>query len=314
MADPLPISRAPRPLGRTSIRVFPISFGCWRMVGDDVKRARRSVETARECGIDLFDTADIYGLGHGGGALGQSEELLGKVMAESPELRARIVLATKGGIVPRVPYDSSARHLSAACEASLQRLGVDCVDLYQIHRPDVLAHPEETAGALARLREAGKIREVGVSNYTTAQFDALQRYLPFPIATHQPELSALAIAPIDDGLLDQCLRERVTPLAWSPLAGGRLGLSAEEAERSGAPDAARLAAVIRALDKTAEKKGASRAAVALAFLLAHPAGVVPIVGTQQPARILECVSALDVPLERWEWYRIFAAARGAPLP
>jgi aryl-alcohol dehydrogenase-like predicted oxidoreductase len=314
MSDALPISRAPRPLGRTSIRVFPIAFGCWRLVGEDVKKARRSVETALECGMDLFDTADIYGYDHGGGGLGQSEELLGKVLAETPALRGRMVLATKGGIVARVPYDSSARHLDAACEASLTRLGVDHVDLYQIHRPDVLAHPEETAGALARLREAGKIREVGVSNYTAAQFDALQRFLPFPIATHQPELSCVTIAPIDDGLLDQCIRERVTPLAWSPLAGGRLGLSAEDAEASGAPDAARLAAVIRALDKIAAKKGCSRAALALAFLLAHPAGVVPIVGTQQPARLLECAGAAEIALERWEWYRIFAAARGAPLP
>ena len=308
--DALPITHARRALGRSGLTVFPIAWGGWRLVGDDVGRARRLVEAALEAGVDLFDLADVYGLDHGGAGFGASEALFGRVLAEAPSLRARMVLATKGGIVPGVPYDSSAAHLVRACEASLARLGVDAIDLYQIHRPDWLAHPEEVAGALAQLREAGKIREVGVSNYTPAQFDALQRHLPFPIATHQPELSCWALAPLRDGVLDQCLREGVTPLAWSPLAGGRLFVPPPADD----PAAPRLAALQRVLGELAAREGATPATVALAWLLAHPAGVVPIVGSQRPERWAECLRAFDVRLSRADWYRIVVASQGEPLP
>jgi len=313
--DALPLSAAPRPLGRSGLRVFPIAFGCWRFLGEDVRGARARVEAALELGIDLFDHADVYGLDHGGREAGEAEALFGRVLAEAPALRARMRIATKGGIVPGVPYVSSAAHLAAACEASLGRLRCDVVDLYQIHRPDLLAHPAEIAGALARLREQGKIREVGVSNFTPSQLDTLQRHLPFPVATHQPELSCWATAPLRDGLLDQCLREGVTPLAWSPLAGGRLGLGPEEARRAlPGPDGERLAALVGVLDRLAAREGVSRAAIALAWLLVHPAGVVPIVGTQRPERLRACADALRVRLSRRDWYDVLAASQGHPHP
>lgn len=310
--DALVLSRARRALGRSSLSAFPIAFGCWRLVGVDVRAARARIEAALDLGVDLFDLADVYGLDHGGGAFGESEALFGRVLGDAPGLRERLLVATKGGILPPLPYDSSAAHLAAACEASLKRLGVERIDLYQIHRPDWLAHPEEVADALAALREAGKIAEVGVSNYAPSQFDALQRYLPFPIATHQPELSCWALAPLRDGVLDQCLREQVTPLAWSPLAGGRLARAREEG--GAGPDAARLAALLDVLDGVAAREGVPRAAVALAWLLAHPAGVVPIVGTQRPERLREALRAFDVRLTRRDWYAIVAASQGAPLP
>lgn len=310
--DALPILRTPRSLGSSSLAVFPIAYGCWRLVGSDVRAARAKLEAALEAGIDLFDLADVYGLDHGGLAFGESEALFGRVLAEAPALRDRIVVATKGGIIPGVPYDASAAHLSAACDASLARLGIERIDLYQIHRPDWLAHPEETASALVLLRETGKIRQVGVSNYSAAQFDALQRFLPFPIATHQPELSAWRLDPLVDGVLDQCLRERVTPLAWSALAGGRLGLDASAAR--GERDGARLVLLLAALDAIAARDGVPRAAVAIAWLLAHPAGIVPIVGTQSPARLAECMRAFDVRLTRSDWYAIVSASRGEALP
>lgn len=310
--DAFRIERAPRALGRSALRVFPIAFGCWRLVGSDVAAARARVEAALAHGIDLFDLADVYGLDHGGRAFGESEALLGAVLADAPALRDRIVLATKGGIVPGVPYDSSREHLIAACEASLKRLGVDRIDLYQIHRPDWLAHPAETAAALAALRESGKIGEAGVSNFGAAQTEALQRFLPFPLATAQPELSCWRLDPLRDGVLDQCLREEITPLAWSPLAGGRLALRREEAIARGEP--ARLVALLDALDAIAARDGVPRAAVAIAWLLAHPAGVVPIAGTQQPARLAELLRAFDVRLTRRDWYAIVAASQGEPLP
>lgn len=302
----MPLSNAERRLGVTSLRVFPIAYGCWRFAGTDVRTARAKVEAAIEAGIDLFDHADIYG---GNGA---AEELFGKVLAEVPHLRQSMLVATKGGIVPGVPYDSSRAHLLRSVEGSLRRLHTDVIDLYQIHRPDMLGHPEETAAALSQLRDAGKIREVGVSNYSVAQFEALQAYLEFPIATHQPEFSAWWLEPLRDGVMDQCMRRKVTPLAWSPLAGGKLGLSVEAARQE--TNGERLAALISRLDELAAREGVSRTAVCLAFLLAHPAGVIPILGTQRADRIRDSLDAFRVRLARADWYAIVQASQGKKLP
>jgi predicted oxidoreductase len=213
------------------------------------------------------------------------------------------VLATKGGITPGVPYDSSG--LVAAAEASLRRLRTDVIDLYQVHRPDLLTHPAEVAAALDALVRAGKVRWVGVSNHTPAQLEALAAYLEAPLCTVQPELSALALGALDDGTLDQAMRLGLTPLAWSPLGGGRL-----LAEGAAAPQVAAVAAV---LDELAAREGVDRAAVALAFVLAHPSRPVPIIGTQRPERIRAAAAAARVHLDRRDWYRIVAAA-GRPLP
>ena len=222
-----------------------------------------------------------------------------------------MVIASKGGIVLGVPYDSSADYLKRACEASLQRMQLETIDLYQIHRPDFLGHPAEIAAALTELRSSGKIREVGVSNYTPSQFRALQAHLDFPIATHQPEFSCLHYAPLKDGILDQCLEYSVTPLAWSPMAGGRLGWSVEEAQAQGAD---RVAALLGELDGVAQEQGVSRSAVALAWLMVHPAKVIPIIGTQTCSRIVESMQALKVQLTRAEWNRILEASMGESLP
>jgi aryl-alcohol dehydrogenase-like predicted oxidoreductase len=312
MSQQLATPGGPRRLGKSDLVVGRVAYGCWRFAGNGPREARALVEAALAAGMTLFDTADIYGL-DGGQGVGAAESLLGRVFAEAPGLRERIALATKCGIVPGVPYDSSPAHVRSACEASLRRLGVDVIDLYQVHRPDWLAHPEELAGVLAELRQAGKVREVGVSNYAARQLDALQAFLPFPVATHQPELSAWRLAPLRDGVLDQCLQRGITPLAWSPLAGGLLGLPVEAA-RARRPDGERLAGLLCLLDRLAAERGVPRSAVALAFLLAHPAGVVPIVGTQRPERIGESARALEVRLTRSEWYDVVEASTGARLP
>ncbi|MEO7397105.1 MAG: aldo/keto reductase, partial [Ilumatobacteraceae bacterium] len=152
----------PRLLG-TLGRVGPIAYGQWRYTTSDVGAARRLLETAVDAGMNLIDTADVYGLDWGGTGFGEVEALLGKVLRPAPALRQRIVLATKGGIRPPTPYDSSPAALHAACEASLRRLAVDVIDLYQIHRHDLYSHPADVAATLVALREQGKIREVGVS-------------------------------------------------------------------------------------------------------------------------------------------------------
>jgi len=304
--DAIPLNASPRRLGSSPLRVFPIAYGCWRFAGTDVATAQRKVAAALDAGITLFDHADIYG---GDGA---AEELFGRVLAAAPQFRDKMIIATKCGIVPGIPYDSTRAHILRSAEISLRRLRIDVIDLYQIHRPDRLAHPAEIAAALNDLREQGKIREAGVSNYGPARLAALQAHLPFPLVSTQPELSAWTVAPIDDGTLDQCLELGMTPLAWSPLAGGRLGQSVDEA-RAGA-DGARLAALLEKLDAIAAREASDRAAVALAFLLVHPAGVVPIIGTQREERIAAAVRAFDVQLSRRDWYEIFAAALGSPLP
>ena len=278
----------------------------WRFQGGDLAAARLRVETALEAGFTLFDTADVYGPDNGE-PFGAAETLLGRVFAEAPQLRERVLLATKGGIRPGVPYDSSAAWLSRACEDSLRRLQVERIDLYQIHRPDLLAHPAEVAETLASLREAGKIGEVGVSNHSVAQTEALQAHLPFPIAAVQVEFSPLVITALADGTFDRALANGATVLAWSPLAQGRLGDVATTGD-------ARAQAVRAALDAIAQAKGVSRTVAAYAWILRHPSRPIPIVGSQQPQRILEAAQALDVGFSRAEWYAVLTAARGSPLP
>jgi predicted oxidoreductase len=184
-------------------------------------------------------------------------------------------------------------------------LKVDTIDLYQIHRPDILTHPEELAGALSKLRESGKIRAVGVSNYTAAEISALQAFLPFPLVSHQLELSALHIDPLGDGTLDQAIERRMAVLSWSPLGGGRLG---------GAGGDERSRAVIAALDAIAAREDAPRTAVALAWVLAHPSRPIAIIGTQNPTRIVESTQALKVRLSREDWYGVLTASRQMRLP
>lgn len=291
-------------LGATDLFVSPLAWGMWRFRGDDVAAATGLVETALDIGVNLFDTADIYGPDNGE-PFGAAEALLGRVLARAPSLRGAMVLATKGGIEMGVPYNSSADYLISACEASLRRLGVERIDLYQIHRPDSLAHPAEVAGALERLRAAGKIAEAGVSNHTPAQVAALAAHLPFKLASIQPEFSALAIGPLQNGVLDQAMEMGLGVMAWSPLAGGRL---AREIQEGQAP------AVREALDLLARTHRASRAAIAYAWIMAHPAAPIPIIGSQTPERIREAAGATRIRLSRTEWYSVLTAARGTPLP
>lgn len=297
--------------------VAPIGYGCWRFAGTGVEEATAKIEAALDAfggdSLTLVDTADIYGF-DGQHGFGDAETLLGQVLASSPHLRARMVLATKGGIRPSVPYDQSPRYLREACEASLRRLGVEVIDLYQIHRPDLLAHPEDVADVLIGLVEEGKVRQLGVSNFTVAQTDALLTHLSAEIslATTQPEFHPLALTPMLDGTFDRCMAHDITPLTWSPLGGGRLaGAAAGSPETAPDADADRVGVVADAL---ASIHGVSRPAVLLAWQLTHPAGIVPIVGTQDPRRIEACAAAVTVDLTATQWYELLVAGRGKPMP
>lgn len=295
---------APRSLGAAG-EVGPLAFGCWRFVGDDVAAGRTLIETALDADMGLVDTADIYGVGHGGGGFGEAEELLGKVLADAPDLRDRMVLATKGGICPPTPYDSSPAYLVEACEASLRRLGVDVIDLYQVHRPDLLTHPAAVAEALDGLVAAGKVKALGVSNMTVGQTEALAEHLDAPLVATQPELSAAHLQPLRDGIGDLAMRRSHAVLAWSPLGGGRL---ADGTDTDVRPE------LLGVLDEVAEREGVDRAMVALAFVLALPFRPVAILGTQRPERLREAGAALAVHLDRSDAYRIIQASEGVPLP
>lgn len=306
----LPLPPSTRTLGAGDINISPIAWGMWRLAEDGrtAAEAAKLVHAALDAGITLLDTADIYGFDglrpDGTSGFGDAEALLGQVLAAEPALRGRMVLATKGGILPPLPYDQSAAYLRSAIDASLRRLLVDQIDLWQIHRPDILAHPQETARVLDDAVAAGKIRALGVSNFTMAQTAALDHFLGHKLVSTQPEISPLRIDCFENGELDQAMMLGLTPLAWSPLGGGRL------AEAKSARDLA----VAAALDVVAAAYGVSRTVAAYAWLMAHPAGIVPIIGSQQAIRIAEGAAALKVRWTRTDWYAVLVAARGERLP
>ena len=298
----LPKTPSTRQLGSSGIEISSLAWGMWRFAGQDVAAATELVHAALDAGITLFDTADIYGFGEQG--FGAAEELLGEVFAENPGLRTRMVLATKGGITPPVPYDSSSDYLTNAIDNSLRRLRVEQVDLWQIHRPDILTHPSEMARTVEEAIKAGKVRAFGVSNFTTAQIATLAQFSDTPIVSTQPELSPLRIDTIENGELDQAIAMDMAVLAWSPLGGGRIA----------DPQSQREQAVAAALSGVAAAHGVSRTAAAYSWIMAHPARPVPIVGSQNPARITEAVDAYKIQWTRADWYAVLVAARGVPLP
>lgn len=290
-----------------SILIGPLGFGCRRLAERPLRDATVLIETAIDCGMNLIDVSDVDGTG-ADGEVGASELMLGQVLAKVPSMRHRVVLATRAGVAPGVPYDSSSRYLRTACEASLRRLGVDVIDLFQLHRPDVFTHPGEIADALVTLHEQGKVREVGVSNHSPAQVMALQAHLPIELVTTQPEYSAANLTALRDGTLDQAMELGLTTLAWGALAGGRLG-------DGGAVGSGELPpALLATLDRIAAREGADRAAIALAFVLAHPASPVPLIGTLHPERIKASLAALSIGLDRSDLYTIVAASEGRQPP
>ena len=296
---------ATRTLGEGGPAISPIAWGMWRLADDgrSAADAAKLVHAALDAGITLLDTADIYGF-DGSSGFGRAEALLGEVLSAEPGLRGRMVLATKGGIRPPLPYDQSPAYLAEAIDASLRRLRVERIDLWQIHRPDVLAHPHETARSLDRAIADGKIAALGVSNFTVAQTAALNGFLDHKLVATQPEISPLRIEPIENGEMDQAMAFGLVPLAWSPLGGGRLA----------SPETARDQAVAAALDAVAKAQDVSRTVAAYGWLMAHPAGIVPIVGSQQAVRIAEATQALTMRWTRADWYAVLVAARGVPLP
>jgi predicted oxidoreductase len=309
------------PIGSSPLETSRIAYGCWRLAttGDtktDLLNARNSIVAAIEAGITFFDLADIY-------CNGRAESAFGQFLHEHHELRKKITIGTKCGIRPAdettgapYRYDSTAEHIVRSCEGSLRRLGVERIDVYQLHRPDWLMEVDEVVKAFQKLEKQGKVRDFGVSNFLPAQIEIFAKALlkdgELPIIAHQFECSLLHLAPFTDGTLDQCVSQNLRPMAWSPLGGGHLGAGPVHLLPSQADYQPTL--VVEVLDDIAAARGATRAAIALAWLLRHPAGIVPIIGTTNPDRIREAAGAAAIELSREEWYRLLTAAMGGALP
>jgi len=304
-------------LGTSDILSSRLAYGCWRLArtgidATDRATTRRAVLAAVDAGYTLFDHADIY-------CHGRAEAAFGELLRETPGLRARVLVATKcgirlagdGGAHAPYRYDSSGDHIVRSIDASLERLRVDCIDLFQLHRPDILMDADEIAAAFAKVHRAGKVRAFGVSNFRPSQITLLQQACSEPLLVNQIEISLLQLAALDDGTLDHCQAQKLTPLAWSPLGAGLLADGA--VDLLPAQTSYRPAAVVAALDAIALQRGITRTAAALAWLLAHPARIVPIIGSSDPARIRAAAAAVDAHLSREEWYQLLTIARGSPL-
>lgn len=265
------------------------------------------IETCLELGMTTFDHADIYG-GY------QCEAAFGRALAQKPRLRDQMQLVSKCGIMlvaearphNRIKhYNTTQAHIIASAENSLRMLQTDRLDLLLIHRPDPLMDVDEVAMAFDQLRAAGKVLYFGVSNFTPAQFDLLQSRLGYPLVTNQIEVSVTHMAPLHDGSIDHLYRLGRAVMAWSPLGGGRIFRSDDEVERRVAMALAEVGA---------ELGGAGVDQVALAWLLAHPARILPVLGTGQPERLRASAFACQLRLDRQQWFRIWRASAGADVP
>ena len=314
---------------RTDLEVSRLAYGGVRfaawdhnpITAEEIRKGVEIVDVALEQGITLFDHADVYGYG-------KCEEVFSAVWEAIPDARERMVLQSKCGI--RMPedgrpteYDFSYERITSAVEGSLRRLGVEQLDLLLLHRPDALVEPDEVARAVASLKDRGMIRYLGVSNHNAGQIALLQSSLDEPLVANQLALSLLHHGLISDGLtvntsgtpqaqsvsglLDYCRLHGLQVQAWSPAAGGRIGTPREDAPAS-VHDTKRLVAELAA------RKGCPEDAVVLAWLLRHPAEIVPIIGTSRVDRLRASCEADRVELSREEWYRLLAAARGMNVP
>jgi predicted oxidoreductase len=259
------------------------------------------VKGCLDMGITTFDNAAIYGGG-------EAEKLFGDALALNPSLRNRMQLVTKCSIgsfgTSLYHCDTSKGHIVGSIDQSLKRMQTDRVDVLLIHRPDPLMDADEVAEAFTELRKSGKVLHFGVSNFTPYQFELLASRLDFPLVTNEVEISVMHLDAWRDGTLDMCQRLRISPMAWGPLGGGRLFRD----------DTEQTIRLRKELGQIGKSLGASIDQVALAWLLRHPARIVPILGTGKIDRIRGATKAESLELSREQWFRIWVASTGERLP
>lgn len=289
-------------LGENGPEVSPVIYSFWRALEDpdgiSYKTVQAKLHACLDLGITTFDHADIYGNY-------QIESLFGKAIKESKIKREEIVLSTKCGInivdssrpdYRTRFYDSSPEHINKSVERSLKNLGTDYIDILLLHHPDPLMDADETASALTTLVRRGIVKHVGVANFTVHQHQLLQSRLSIPIITNHLELNLLNVKSITDGTIDFIKQQYSRPLAWSPLAGGRLEDKNDESTFN----------IRSTLKRISANYGINEEQLAIAWLL--KLGALPIVGTNSISRIKNATTAVDIELDRQDWYEIYFSA------
>lgn len=291
-----------------SLEITRIVLGLWRLLSwkMEVRELGNYVRKCLDAGVDTFDHADIYGNY-------EAEEKFGAVFSQNKSLRQECKLITKCGIVLQASenndkinyYNTSKAHIIQSVNNSLRNLKTDYIDLLLIHRPDPIMDPEEVAEAFSMLEKEGKVLNFGVSNFSAGQFNLLNSYTDQKLLTNQIEFSPWQLKHLENGDLDHMMTERIHPLAWSPLAGGKLLTASDEKAR-------RIRVVLK---RIAEKKSIQHPEeIIYAWILKHPAKIAPVVGTGKFERLERAISALDVELSREEWFEILVASQGHPVP
>lgn len=300
-------------LGKSGLSVPTVAIGCMRIAGTSDKDAAALIDTALENGANFFDHADIYG---GGG----SERKFAQAYGMTADKREKVILQSKCGIRPGA-YDFSKEHILASVDGILSRLGTDYLDVLLLHRPDPLMDPEEVAETFDILKNSGKVRNFGVSNQNPMQIALLQKYMNMPIVANQLQMSITNATMITQGthvnmecdraldrdgsVLDYCHLNDITIQPWSPFQYGFFrGVFVDNPE---------FEKLNQKLGEVAEAHGVNKNTIVLAWLLRHPAKLMPITGTTNKDRLTDCLKAADVTLTRREWYDIYLAA-GYDLP
>ncbi|WP_125768494.1 aldo/keto reductase [Companilactobacillus furfuricola] len=301
-------------LGNTNWSVSNIALGTWRMNKLTVDQAVKTIETAIDQGINFFDSSDVYGRS-------ESEKIFGQAIKQVSKSRDELFIQTKGGIISHQRYDFSKQHLIQAVDNSLMRLDVDYLDSYLLHRPDPLMEPDEVAEAFDDLQKAGKVRHFGVSNFNPQQVSLLQNSLNQKILVNQLQFSLMHTGMIDHGihtnmtdnrsvnhdgeLIEYSRRKNITIQAWSPFQySNYAGVFIDD------PKAENLN---QELQKLADKYQVSKNAIAVAWILRHPANFQVLIGTMNPEHIIDSIAGSDIQLSRQEWYDLYLSA-GNDLP
>lgn len=299
-------------LGKSGLSVPTMAVGCMRISNMAEKDVSALVDTALSSEVNFFDHADIYGDGG-------SEVVFGKVISSIS--RESIIIQDKCGIVPGKMYDFSYEHIISSVDGSLKRLNTDYIDVLLLHRPDALFEPEEVAKAFDRLKTSGKVRHFGVSNQNPYQIALLQKHLDMPVCANQMQFGIMHMPSVqsgmnfnmmneygvdrDGGVIDYCRLNDITIQTWSSLQYGFF--------EGCFVDNDRFPELNRVLSELAEKYSVSKTAIAIAWILRHPARMQPVTGTTNPERLKECFRAADVTLTREEWYKVYLAT-GSFLP
>lgn len=320
------------PLNKRGIPVSRLVLGCMGLGGgwdqspvtsEHIKHAQDTIEAALSIGINFFDHADIY-------TMGKAEKVFGQVLRQQPSLRDSIFLQSKCGIrfqeSSEIPgrYDFSEDHILRSVDGILERLGVEYLDFLLLHRPDPLMDPEEVANAIHTLKTSGKVRNFGVSNMGAGQIRLLQASCNEPFIVNQLEMSLAKIGWLDQGVhinqapaakdifpegtLEYCRMENIQIQAWSPLARGIFSGNSSEDQSDSVKETARR------VQQMALDKGTTPESIILSWLMKHPAGIQPVIGTANSKRIEACRDAESIILTRDEWYSLYVSSRGISLP